>query len=318
MRLKERPPHRPVNSGSWRRDDAGFTLLELLVAIVVLGILSSVVVFALQGVRTSAASAACQSDFATTLLAVNAYRAEMGGYPGGSGSAVVTDSDPGTTPNWTSGEAPSGANAARSGGELLVAGTSSPNTGNANVGPWIREAPDNPGNYSIWVANDGSGTIQVLDMAGNVPSDPTHTAVDCNAVNSPDGATTTSDPTTTTTVPPTTSTTTVPPTTSTTSTTTLPSTTTTTTIPARVPPEFTSETSATFRRGVFGSFTVVVSGTPEPSIKVSGGLPSGLTFNRTNDTISGTPKKSGVYNLKFSATNGVSPNSTQGFTLTVE
>ena len=90
------------------RTDGGFTLLELLIVMAVLGILAGIVVFSLQGVGSSATVAACQSDFATTTEAVTAYQAEMGSYPGGTGSATVTDSDPGSVPAFTPGAAPNG------------------------------------------------------------------------------------------------------------------------------------------------------------------------------------------------------------------
>ena len=163
------------------RTDGGFTLLELLIVMAVLGILAGIVVFSLQGVGSSATVAACQSDFATTTDAVTAYQAQMGGYPGGSGSATATDSDLGTAPGFTPGAAPSGVNAARPGGELLVSGATSPNLGGtSNEGPWLKESPESPGSYTIWVANDGSGIVQVLDAAGQVPAGATHTAKDCS------------------------------------------------------------------------------------------------------------------------------------------
>ena len=184
------------------RTDGGFTLLELLIVMAVLGILAGIVVFSLQGVGSSATVAACQSDFATTTDAVTAYQAQMGGYPGGSGSATATDSDLGTAPGFTPGAAPSGVNAARPGGELLVSGATSPNLGGtSNEGPWLKESPESPGSYTIWVANDGSGIVQVLDAAGQVPAGATHTAKDCSSVSAGGAATTTTTtaPTTTTT-----------------------------------------------------------------------------------------------------------------------
>ena len=55
-------------------------------------------------------------------------------------------------------------NAAATNGELLAAGDTLPNIGTAaGVGPWLKSAPDNPGHYTISVANDGSGKITVLD-----------------------------------------------------------------------------------------------------------------------------------------------------------
>ena len=196
------------------RTDGGFTLLELLIVMAVLGILAAIVVFSLQGVGSSATVAACQSDFATTTEAVTAYQAQMGSYPGGTGSATVTDLDLGTAPGFTPGAAPNGVNAARAGGELLVSGATSPNLGGTNnEGPWLKEAPENPGSYTIWVANDGSGMVQVLDGAGQVPAGATHTAKDCTLfrLGAPPRHDDRGAATTTTTTPPTTTTTTPPP-----------------------------------------------------------------------------------------------------------
>lgn len=307
--------------------EAGFTLMELLIVIAVLGILAAIVVFSLQGVTSSAAMSACQSDFATTAEAVAAYQTQMGAYPSGTGSATVTDSDPGTAPAFTSGAVPNGVNAARPGGELLVSGATAPNrVGTGNDGPWLQQSPASQGRYGIWVANDGSGTVQVLDGNGKVPAGATHTANDCAAVVSGDPptttttttpptttTTTTSPPTTTTTTPPTTTTTTTTPPTTTTSTTT-----TITTAPAHTAPGFTSASGTTFHLGAIGSFTVTASGSPAPSLSVSGRLPSGVSFDRGNGVLSGTPRTRGTYRVVFTATNGVRPNATQSFTLTVD
>lgn len=74
MRRLEVPQHiherrdRRVATG----DGAGFTLIELL-AIMVLGILASVVVVALNGEAASSAQAACNADAKTVELAVDAF-----------------------------------------------------------------------------------------------------------------------------------------------------------------------------------------------------------------------------------------------------
>ena len=59
----------------------GFTLIELLIVIVVLGILAAVVIFALGGVTSQSAKAACSADGATINTAVSAYNAQTGGNP---------------------------------------------------------------------------------------------------------------------------------------------------------------------------------------------------------------------------------------------
>jgi prepilin-type N-terminal cleavage/methylation domain-containing protein len=64
-----------------RARDGGFTLVELLIVIVVLGILSGIVVFGVARFRGDATLAACKSDVATVTLAADAYQAQTGNYP---------------------------------------------------------------------------------------------------------------------------------------------------------------------------------------------------------------------------------------------
>jgi prepilin-type N-terminal cleavage/methylation domain-containing protein len=64
-----------------RRPDDGFTLVELLIVIVVLGILSGIVVFGVARFRTSATASACTAEVTTVSVAADAYDAQTGSYP---------------------------------------------------------------------------------------------------------------------------------------------------------------------------------------------------------------------------------------------
>jgi len=85
-------------------------------------------------------------------------------------------------------------------------------------------------------------------------------------------------------------------------------------------PAITSANTTTFTVGSSGSFTVTATGSPLPSLTLTAGvLPSGVTFTSATGLLSGTPAAGtgGSYSLTFTAANGVAPNATQSFTLTV-
>ena len=71
-------PH-PTTPG--RPDDRGFTLVELLIVIVVLGILSGIVLFGVARFRGDATLAACKADLATVNVAADSYDAQTGAFP---------------------------------------------------------------------------------------------------------------------------------------------------------------------------------------------------------------------------------------------
>jgi hypothetical protein len=89
-------------------------------------------------------------------------------------------------------------------------------------------------------------------------------------------------------------------------------------------PAITSANSTTFEVGAAGTFAVTTTGTPAvTTITKTGSLPSGVIFTDNSDgtaTLSGTPAAgtNGNYSISITASNGVAPDATQNFTLTVQ
>ena len=66
-----------------RKNEGGFTLIELLIVIVILGILTGIVVFAVGAFNDRGQAAACKTDLKSVEIAVEAYKAKSpsGLYP---------------------------------------------------------------------------------------------------------------------------------------------------------------------------------------------------------------------------------------------
>jgi hypothetical protein len=67
------------------------------------------------------------------------------------------------------------------------------------------------------------------------------------------------------------------------------------------------------------TFAITASGAPSPAFSLTGVLPQGVTFDAQTGIMSGTPGtgSGGDYPLTIRASNGISPNAIQNFTLTV-
>jgi prepilin-type N-terminal cleavage/methylation domain-containing protein len=65
--------------------EKGFTLVELLIVIVILGILAGIVVFAVGNLTSNAKSNACATEKSTLVTADEAYKAQNGSYTDGPG-----------------------------------------------------------------------------------------------------------------------------------------------------------------------------------------------------------------------------------------
>src|SRR4051812_46640721 len=63
------------------REEGGFTLIELMIVIVILGILAGIVLFAVGGITDRGTTAACKTDVSTIQTGVEAYYAKNGSYP---------------------------------------------------------------------------------------------------------------------------------------------------------------------------------------------------------------------------------------------
>lgn len=147
--------------------EEGFTLVEVLIVVVVLGILSGIALLAFGNQAGTTSKANCETAFRAVQGATQAYKAEMGGFPnataanGGNAALPATD---GNTGGQNTAAATTGA-----GSELLVKGNTSPNTvaSAATAGPWLQTLPVSGGHWSIGVSNDGTGTVSVYSKSGS-------------------------------------------------------------------------------------------------------------------------------------------------------
>jgi prepilin-type N-terminal cleavage/methylation domain-containing protein len=112
------------------RREAGFTLIEIMIVIVVLGILAAVVLFALGGITGKSSRAACQADGATVSSAISDLNNE---HPELFQSVASTS--PASAEN------------------LLV--------GSAYGGPYISSWPSNSPHYAFTVSNAGVLMVEI-------------------------------------------------------------------------------------------------------------------------------------------------------------
>lgn len=150
--------HRSLN------DHDGFTLVELLIVIVILGILAAIVVFAVQGLTHAGATASCRTDRKTVIDAVEVYKAQEGSYPD-NGMTTHNPASFGMSPV-NDQTVVNGVYA------LLQVDTTVRGTPTDPLGPWLKDIPFSPGHYEITVSPHGEGNVTVNPNPGaTVPAD---------------------------------------------------------------------------------------------------------------------------------------------------
>ena len=167
------------------RTDGGFTLLELLIVMAVLGILAGIVVFSLQGRRGALrrwrpASRTLQRQPKPS----PPTRPRWAATPGGPDRPPSRTRTRAQLPDSLPAQRQTEMNAARAGGELLASGATSPNLGGTRQrGPLAQRGAGEPRQlHASGSPTTEAGMVQVLDAAGQVPAGATHTAKDCSAV----------------------------------------------------------------------------------------------------------------------------------------
>ena len=80
-----------INKLRAQRGEAGFTLVELLIVVAILGVLAGVVVFSVAGVQDDSQKAACKTEAATVRAAQEAHFVKKNKQYAASGADLVTE-----------------------------------------------------------------------------------------------------------------------------------------------------------------------------------------------------------------------------------
>jgi prepilin-type N-terminal cleavage/methylation domain-containing protein len=115
--------------------DKGFTLVELLIIIFILGILAAIVVFSITNTNADSEAVACRTDYKTVEAAQEAFKSQTGTYANSIntflGTAVGVDG--------------------------------------SHVGPWLKDMPANTTHYSITIDTTPGPTFGTVQVASANP-----------------------------------------------------------------------------------------------------------------------------------------------------
>lgn len=164
-----------VSGRGWKRnlvqEEDGFTLIEVIVAIVIIAVLTSLVVVVFQNLTSEATAASCATVSKTVEYAMETYKGQVGHYPM-IGSADVTGDNWAPEPGSSQ---VSGATPSTFVDGLDAMYTTQPGLDGNDDGPWLKDAAVYSGHYRFWIVATATGTGDTI-LVQNLSTQPLDTA----------------------------------------------------------------------------------------------------------------------------------------------